>query len=369
MSFRTQRFTQGRRAAALFALLLMASSSVSFAEPYLAVRMGLKCVSCHVSPTGGGMRNDFGTTFAQQVLPQQPAKDGPIFSGKISDLLRVGADFRADWSNKNIPHQPNEHAFEIARAHIYGSATLIPQRLMLYIDQRVAPGASQSFEAYVRYGNAENGWYVKGGKFYLPFGLRLQDNGAFPRLLTAISMSDPDTGVEFGYEQPKWSAQVAVSQGVRNDGLNSGSQAVASVVWLPSSPVRFGASAGTTDSDLGDRKMAGLFTGVRTGPIAWLAEVDYLRDEAFADGAHKGLSGLLEANWSPHQGHNLKLTGEYMDLNRDTDGDTQRRWSAVYEFTPLPFVQLRAGYRHYDGIETSDSQNRKLTFIELHGFF
>jgi hypothetical protein len=240
---------------------------------------------------------------------------------------------------------------------------------MLYLDQRVAPDESRAFEAYVRYGNAENGWYVKGGKFYLPFGWRLQDNTAFVRLLSGISMSAPDTGVEIGYEQPKWSAQLAVSEGVRNEDLNSGSQAVAQITWLPAGTFRVGAAAGTTDSDLGDRDLAGLFAGFRTGPLVWLAEADFVRDKAFPDGAHDGIAGLGEVNWNVHAGHNLKLTAEYLDFDRDAGGDSQRRWSAVYEYTPLPFVQLRAGYRRYDGIEQIPGQNRKLTFIELHGFF
>jgi len=41
----------------------------------------------------------------------------------------------------------------------------------------------------------------------------------------------------------------------------------------------------------------------------------------------------------------------------------------VYELTPLPFVQLRAGFRRYRGIPQNDSENRQALFVEVHAFF
>jgi hypothetical protein len=41
----------------------------------------------------------------------------------------------------------------------------------------------------------------------------------------------------------------------------------------------------------------------------------------------------------------------------------------VYEYTPIPFLQLRAGYRYYSGIPQNNAQNQRLVLAELHGYF
>jgi hypothetical protein len=113
----------------------------------------------------------------------------------------------------------------------------------------------------------------------------------------------------------------------------------------------------------------GLFAGLRTGPVAWLGEADLVQDQGFPEGERTLAGALAEADWLIRRGHNLKFTAEYLDPDRSVNEDQQTRWSLVYEFTPIPFVQLRAGFRRYRGIPQNDLDNRRLTFLELHGFF
>ena len=132
---------------------------------------------------------------------------------------------------------------------------------------------------------------------------------------------------------------------------------------------RLGAAGSLTQSDAGNRRVIGTFVGLRTGPIAWLGEADLVSDAGFPGGTRQLLSGLAEMDWNFARGQNFKLTAEYFDPDRTVAADQQTRWSAVYELTPLPFVQLRAGFRRYRGIPQNDLQNRQLAFLELHGYF
>ena len=132
---------------------------------------------------------------------------------------------------------------------------------------------------------------------------------------------------------------------------------------------RAGASFNFNDADAGQRQMQNVFAGIRTGPIAWLAEADYIIDKSFTPNERKQAVGLIEANWLIRKGNNLKLTAEYFDADRDVSEDQQNRYSIVYEYTPLQFVQFRIGARVYDGIPQNDLQNRKLFFAQLNGYF
>lgn len=340
--------------------------SPAAAEPYLAVQEGYKCNVCHVNPTGGGLRNDFGLTYAKVLLPAETLDSAlDSWSGKLTDRLRVGGDLRADWTRDTAPNTPSQQAFALDQVRVYADLTLLPDRLGIYVDEQIAPNGSQNQEAYIRYGNTTDGFYLKGGQFYLPFGWRLQDQTAFVREVTGISMTTPDKGVELGYEHSAWSMQFDLTNGASNATAGSGYQVTTQVVYTK--PIwRVGIAGSSTQSSAGDRRVGGLFAGIRTGPIAWLAEGDIVHDDSLG---RTLAAGLLEGDWRVRKGHNLKLTAEYSDPDRAVRENQQTRYSLVYEYTPLPFLQLRAGYRHYFGIPQNNNVNQQLILFELHGYF
>ncbi len=65
----------------------------------------------------------------------------------------------------------------------------------------------------------------------------------------------------------------------------------------------------------------------------------------------------------------LKITDEFLNPNRAVPNGEETRWSLVYEFTPLQFLQARLGIRRNDGIPQDNAEHQRLYFLELHGFF
>lgn len=353
------------------AIVSLTCGAPAFAEPWLAVQTGHKCLQCHVNPTGGGLRTVFGNVYAQTELSARRLNpdDPDPWTGSINRFLLIGGDARTSAGWQRLPDVGTDSAFDVDELRLYLEAAVIPNRLSVYVDQRLAPGTSANLEANVRFWLREGSLYVKAGQMYLPFGLRLEDDGAYTRLVPGLNMNTPDNGVELGMESGNWSALLAVANGSGGAPENDDPKLVIARAEFVRPAWRIGGSLSRNGGDAGERVSAGLFTGARTGPIAWLAEADWVRDDDLGLSGRTMLAGLIEANWLVSRGQNVRLTAEYFDPDDDLDEDEQNRFSLVWEYFAVQFLQLRVGARAYDGIPQSPVQNRREYFMQLHAYF
>ena len=361
--------TSLRIAALLFIVVLMHDEAT--AEPYLAVTKGMHCSSCHSHPAGGGKRNVYGNVFAQSELPARHlgGNDNDLWTGEIVKWLSVGADLRASYNYVDVPNTDSRSEFRITRGTVYAEATLVPNRLSMYIDQQIAPDSSINREAYVKLLSGNGKFHFAAGQFFLPYGLRLQDDTAFIRQVTGVNFFTPDRGVQAGYESGPWSTMLSVTNGSGGGTETNSGKQVSFIANYVRPLWRAGFSFNVNDDDAGDRQMQNLFFGLKTGPVAWLAEADLITDDLPNGTEQDALAGLLEGNWLIRKGHNLKVSLDYFDPDNDVSEDQQVRWSVVWEYTPMQFLQGRFGVRLYDGIPQVDLQNRDEFFAEIHGFF
>ncbi|MGD8418781.1 MAG: hypothetical protein PVH91_17085 [Pseudomonadales bacterium] len=346
------------------AVLLLAVALPAAAEPYLAVRQGLACTGCHVNPTGGGLRNAYGNVFSQQQLPMVPMAGEDVWTGTVLDRFGIGANGRV--AGRYVDRDDTDDAldFQVDRVTAYGSATL-NEHVVLYVDQQLAPGGSANREAWIRLGWRD--FYVRAGRFFLPYGWRLEDNDAFIRRETGVNMNQGDDGVELGWNTGRFDAELAVTNG--NGGgseVDDGKLVSGRFAWI-AGPFQLGVSGYHNDTDSIDRTMAGVFGGLRTGPVTWLAEYDRIEDEGDVLGTEKSGVALLEADWLIARGNNLKATVELQHL--DGSLEDRFRYSLVYELFPWAFTQLRAGVRIRDSDDPDPRFNTDEGFVQLHAFF
>jgi len=338
----------------------------AFAEPYLAVQSGAKCSGCHTNPSGGGRRNVFGSAFGQTVVSARPPKS--VWTQSPESRIKFGGDLRANLDSTTIPNQADVFAFELEEALFYVEVELLKEQVLLYIDQRVSPGAALNRKAYGLFWLSGRNFYAKAGRFFLPFGFRLEDDTAFVKQVTGINYDNPDTGVEFGLDLDSITATVAITNGTAGAAETDTGKQLSLRTSYVQNAWRVGASANFNDTDDNDRIIGGLFGGLRTGPVSWLAEFALIQDDA--DGATRDqLATFTEANYAWRKGHNIKLSYEHLDPDQDIDENEQNRYSAQYEYFPIQFVQVTGGLRVNEGIPQVSSQNTDEAFVQLHLYF
>lgn len=370
--------------AILWALLIAAllAPGASRAEPYLAVRTGQKCMACHVNPTGGGKRTEFGATYAQttaagrldlatgkSVSTTAAGSEPSLWTGKLNDHVAVGGDLRATLQNTNVPNSGDTAAFNQTTAQVYLEVKPIVDRLTIYLDERFAPGAATAREAFAMLWSSNRTAYLKAGRMFVPFGLRIEDDSAFIRQVSGTTFNSSDDGVEGGLELGPWSANLAVTNGAGGGAETNNGKQVSGLVSFVRPVWRVGLSASTNSNDAADRNMQSAFAGLRTGPVSWLASGIYVTDEGTSTGKLKQWATLIEGNIEAAKGHNVKLTYEYYDPNDDLANNERERYSAVWEYVPFQFTQFRAGVRKSNGIPQSNAQNATEVFMQWHAFF
>lgn len=349
---------------ALATALLLLPGAGALAEPYLSVRTGNPCNACHVNGTGGGMRTAFGGAYALNVLSVRPLADQPLDPEfRIVNGLRLGGDARYSGRLFDPQEGRDSSEFQTDRATLYADLRL-NDVVELYTDQQVAPGGAVNRESWVRLNRGP--WYLKGGKFYLPYGWPLEDDTAYVRQATGINFATADNGVEGGYQDARLQARLAVTNGSGGGSENNnGKQMVLRANWIGGWG-QVGLNAGYNDGSGASRKLLGITGGFNTGALSWLLEYDHLTDSANDSADQEQDLGLLEANWLIVRGHNLKFTVEWQNFD---EGGDRRRGSAVWEWFPWSHTQLRTGLRTQESSDLPFSSDGEEYFVQAHIYF
>lgn len=366
---------------------LFLGQTVAHAEPYLAIQEGYKCSKCHVNMTGGGKRTDFANIYVQtrlsssflnwrDYLPalgededseENPAKSdarSSFFSGRLNDYIAIGGDFRALYEVTDTPGDGRDDVFNQRKQNIYLQIDLIPDRVIFY-QTLDGGGDAREIVAILKGEFGDDPYYVKAGQFFLPYGLRLQDDTAFTRAVTGFTYGTTDVGLELGYEPGSWAFHIAGSNGTGSSLETNLSKRITASAAYVRKAFRLGASYSTnTDASDVDTRIYGLYAGAQFGRVGLLFEADIVDDESVEQ-----LVSILELNFLIARGKNLKLSYEYHDPDEDIFENANERYSLVYEPFLNQFVQVRGGVRDNKGIPQNPSLNTSSYFLELHLYF
>lgn len=407
-----RRSGSGRLALLVVATLWPMARAV-VAEPYIAVREGMRCSSCHTNVTGGGKRTDLVATHAQEIL-RYPAFLGPLsrpveaFTGEINPYVALGGNFRTSGAlifqslgangrvrnDRVFRGRLEQTRLETTQATLYGELRLIPDRVSFYIDQRFQPTVDNREAFALIKGLLPWQGFLKVGRMYLPYGLQLQDDEAFIRggrtrgsssASTGFSFNLQEPGAMIGFEPGKWSLLFAVTDGSAGDrDVRTVGTVYAVYDEVPIlRTLMIGGSASRVAPPSGETLVFGFFAGTNLGPVTLLGEADFRSDKGRAT-LGKRVGQFLaygEANYLLFGWMNLKAAIDYADSdgqltrqvgNRtvlDTANDAENRVTVGLEPFLNRFLQPRLLYRINNGIRSNPTHNQNVLVLEAHVFF
>lgn len=349
---------------------ISAFAKVSSALPRFAVRLGVPCVTCHVNPSGGGMRNNFGRyAFAPTRLPLAYPGAGASrvpLQLDIGDALSFGGDSRTVYLDQSPKEGEGLHSFFQMQADFYVAAKPF-NNLTLYYDLGAWGGSFEAMAIYNQPITRSTSFYLKAGRFMPSYGLRLENHNLYVRQDIGLGPRDKDMGIEAGLSLGPFLLQVAALNGSpqeRQLDENSSKAMVARAELIG----RLGALRlmgggsfyrnqsgtvtevrGTTTEARSNYTRYGLFGGASIGRLTYLAEADVVRLDPFPnnkqDAKIYSYQAYQEFDILLLRGLELNFNYEFRDPNLDVRSGVVHRVAMGFEVFPMPYLELKALYR------------------------
>ena len=199
-----------------FSLVLTAAS---FSLPRFSSRMNLPCQSCHINPSGGGMRTTFGANFGRDDISVKAWQEDYAledFSTKLTNFISYGADFRflGFYQSKTSPDVSSSSFFPMQMDVYFNLA--VSKKINLYVNPAFGPYSRLEMFAVAKV-LPLNG-YLKLGRFAPSHGLRYDDHTSFIRQATPFrNYGGQQSGLELGFNPEPISMMGAVTNGMRGD--------------------------------------------------------------------------------------------------------------------------------------------------------
>jgi hypothetical protein len=191
-----------------------------YSYPKFAALTGEKCMTCHVSPTGGGIRNLYGVDFSRKLLYMKflkKANKDTEFDPRIGKAIQIGSDMRMIYLDDQIAEgQPNLNTFFQMQGDLYVNA-----KINEYLNLMVAPSLQYKaftpvYEIYGMVSNLPEGLYVRAGKFKPNFGIRIPEHRAYQRIYNLNAPYLSDAGIEAGISPGVFTLNAGFFNGVNN---------------------------------------------------------------------------------------------------------------------------------------------------------
>ena len=363
----------------IFAMGVITTQAVAL--PRFASRTGAQCQSCHVNPSGGGMRQAFGVQYGRENLPV-PTWYGEFglddFSTKLTDFVSIGADFRTLYfyqQNPDTGTPPKSVKPSNAFFQMQGNLDLsfhLAKRVVMYLAKGLYSSDTYSdFEVFGLLSILPANGYVKIGKFIPNYGIKMDDHRIYVRTYTGFSpeLVRPElTGAEFGILPGPLSITGGLFNSVDGFGIGTGNDKAllgrVEGMFKATEYVHLGLGANvfTKKSAAGVRSnLYGGFGSISFESLTILGEAD-LMENKLEKGTTTGIVTFVEADYVVTPGLDLKLGYDFYDPDKDLKTGSKSRYTFGCEFFPIAGVEVRSLY-HFVQDEPIDFRNNEFQLL------
>jgi hypothetical protein len=326
--------------------------------PRFALQQKDKCISCHINPTGGVMRNENGFYFGKNVVSMSSPRDKDlILSPKLTENISLGFDYRSQF----IYSQEKDRAdFQDMTGSIYLNASISRSIDVLARYDFI----NSIWEAYGVARILPNDSYIKVGSFVPYFGIRIDDHTSYTKggdfgLLFSIGtlqglIYNPlytEAGIELGANISDWGLITAsVGKSKFNASLTTDptftsrlevNSAIDNISYF------IGGSFASTKVRAAGKRLNTIlysgFVGIGTQDFSLMGEYDVANDLLAQD--IKSNAMMIEASYLLTVGLEAILRYDKFDPNKDIENDELAHLVFGFEFFPYTFIELRPQYR------------------------
>ena len=356
-----------------------------FALPRFAVKNAASCITCHVNPSGSGLRNDYGISIVS--MDELPLASGMEFtdedySGELGDYLNIGADFRVQAFNYSNDENTRNTAFFSMQADLYASFS-VSDAVTVYAEVDLLRGNT---EYWTSLAVLPNDGYFRLGRHIPTYGLKLDDHSAFIRGgnlrqtqglakegLPFSPLVENPVIFEWGMRVKDFYLTTSLANGYalgreQTYGFTEtlGDKNLTARLEYSGTLLGLSSMAGLSYMQEQDLRLQGLFGGLSLGRITWLGEID-LAANWVADDVTT-LVSYSEFVIEALQGVNMLAKIDFIDENLNFAGAALTRYTLGTEIFPMSFFEIKAQVR-FNQLSESSSSAEPEYLLQLHTWF
>ena len=368
-------------------ILYLLAISFLFSLPRYSIEEATNCMSCHINPSGGGMRNDYGSNiYSLDELPLKKwlNKGNQDWDGFVSDDIQIGGDFRIQMfqngeKNRIFPMQADLYS----NVQINNFASLY---FKLDLSRRLTD------EYYVMFDDVlENSWF-KVGQSLPNYGLKIDDHTSFTRSGNYNSLFiepydinydeglffDVDTSLpiilEYGVKLNKTTFTSSIGTNYITN-AQRGFKNFAFSIHSYHSLSDLNMLTGVSYMKEEDVESYAVFGGVNVNKLSFLYEFDKVDNWlSYNNGQntdfYSSYANLLQFTYKAKQGLHLIMKFDYFDKDINSEnGDVLRKTFGI-ELYPLNMFEIDFLFRQNTASTIEIDNDKKNEFLmQVHSWF